>query len=149
MNEVTVVPLEWADEPLGTVEFPTKPLVLRHGIGSGLSADRREPGIVWALADRGPNLELHTAVDHYGWSPPASAKGNKDAKVMARLDMGPYLARLRVDESTIALEATLRLSCGGHPVSGLPLPDGDHHQCEPAFDIDQTLNAVDEERWPA
>jgi len=136
MSSVQVVPLQWSDDPIGQVDFPGKTLVLHHGIGSGLSRDRREPGVVWAIADRGPNLKREVAVDDYGWKAPDACKDQPDAKVMPRLDMGPYLAKLRVADDAIALEEIVRLTSGdGRPIPGCPVPDGPHHQCEPAYDL--------------
>ena len=137
MSSVKVAPLHWADDSIGEVEFPGKTLVLRHGIGSGLSRDRVDPQFVWAIADRGPNLKRKVAVKHYGWAAPEACKDQPDAKLMPRLDMGPYLARLRVAADEIALVAIVRLTDPeGQAVPGCPIPDGLHHQCEPAYDID-------------
>ena len=97
MDSVEVVPLRWRDDPIGEVDFPARKLVIRHGIGSGLSRDPAEDTIVWAIADRGPNLKLKTAVDDYGWQAPEASRGQNGTKMMPRLDLGPYLARLRID----------------------------------------------------
>ena len=137
MNSVRVVSLRWADDPIGEVEFPGKTLVLHHGIGSGLSRDRCAPNFAWAIADRGPNLKRKVAVDDYGWVAPAACDDQPDAKVMPRLEMGPYLAKLRIDEDQVALAEIVRLADGeGRAVPGCPIPDGLHHQCEPAYDFD-------------
>jgi hypothetical protein len=136
MDRVRVTELNWADEPLGTVEFPNKSLILRHGIGSGLAKDPDEPNIVWAVADRGPNLELETAVEEYGWRAPGSCADQPDAKIMPRLDMGPYIAKLRVAESAVELVETIRLHApAGEPTPGVPIPERGHAQCEPAYDL--------------
>ncbi|MBA2466373.1 MAG: esterase-like activity of phytase family protein [Sphingomonas sp.] len=137
MNAVEVISLRWGDDPIGEVEFPGKTLVIRHGIGSGLSRDRADPQFVWAMADRGPNLKRKTAVEHYGWVAPPESNDQPDAKVMPRLEMGPYLAKLRIDDDEVALVEILRLTDpDGRPVPGSPIPDGLHHQCEPAYDYD-------------
>ena len=141
MSSVKVVSLRWSDDPIGEVEFPGKKLVLHHGIGSGLSRDRSarddDPLYVWAIADRGPNLKRKVAVDDYGWVAPAACRDQPDAKVMPRLEMGPYLAKLRIDDDEVALVEIVRLADGeGRPVPGCPIPDGHHHQCEPAYDFD-------------
>ena len=126
MSNVEVVPLHWSDEPIGEVEFPGKTLVLHHGIGSGLSRARADPDFVWAIADRGPNLKLKTAVDDYGWQAPEASRGQDGGKMMPRLDLGPYLARLRIDEEEVVLTGTVRLADGrGTQIPGCPLPDGD------------------------
>src|SRR5687768_16630402 len=119
MSSVEVVPLRWSDDPIGEVEFPGKTLVLRHGIGSGLSRDRRasDSDYVWAVADRGPNLKRKVAVDDYGWTAPPECKDQPDAKVMPRIEMGPYLAKLRIDDDEVALVEIVRLSDpNGRPI---------------------------------
>ncbi len=137
MSPVKVEPLHWADDPIGEVHFPGKTLVLHHGIGSGLSRDRTDPAFVWAIADRGPNIKHKTAVEDYGWVAPPECKEQPDAKVMPRLEMGPYLAKLRIDNDEVELVEIVRLTDGeGRPVPGCPIPDGLHHQCEPAFDFE-------------
>jgi hypothetical protein len=137
MNAVQVVCLCWSDEPIGEVEFPGKTLVIRHGIGSGLSRDRVDPRFIWAIADRGLNLKRKTAVEEYGWVAPAGCEDQPDAKVMPRLEMGPYLAKLRIDDDEVELVEIVRLSDpDGRPVPGSPIPDGPHHQCEPAYSHD-------------
>ena len=137
MSSVQVTPLRWRDDPIGEVDFPGRKLVIRHGIGSGLARDPGEDGIVWAIADRGPNLKLKVAIDDYGWQRPESCRGEADAKLMPRLEMGPYLARLRIQSDDVELDRIVRLSdSGGRQVPGCPVPDGDDLQCEPAYDVD-------------
>jgi hypothetical protein len=137
MNSVEVVPLRWSDEPIGEVDFPGKRLVLHHGIGSGLSRDRTDSAFVWAIADRGPNIKHKTAVEEYGWTAPPECEEQPDAKVMPILQMGPYLAKLRIDDDEVVLAEIIRLTdAAGRPVPGCPIPDGPHHQCEPAFDME-------------
>ncbi|MBA3510491.1 esterase-like activity of phytase family protein [Sphingomonas sp.] len=137
MDLVEVVPLRWRDDPIAEVDFPGSKLVIRHGIGSGLSRDRSGGEFVWAIADRGPNLELRTAIDDYGWQAPESCRGEADAKLMPRLELGPYLARLRIHGEQVELDGIVRLTdARGTQIPGCPVPDGDHFQCEPAFDFD-------------
>lgn len=139
MQAVQVVPLEWRDEPIAEIEFPGKTLVVRHGIGSGLARDPDEPDAVWAIADRGPNLKVETAVEHYGWQAPEESRGQDDAKVMPRLDIGPYLAKLKLGSGAVEIAEIVRLSDhAGAPIPGCPVPDGDHLQCEPAYGFDGT-----------
>ena len=137
MDAVEIVPLRWRDDPIGEVDFPGKKLVIRHGIGSGLARDPHEQGVVWAIADRGPNLKVETAIDHYGWDAPEACRGQEDAKVMPNLEFGPYLAKLRIHDQEVELIATLRLmDAAGDTIPGCPVPDGDHLQCEPSYDFD-------------
>ncbi len=137
MDAVEIVPLRWRDDPIGEVEFPGKKLVIRHGIGSGLARDPCEDSVVWAIADRGPNLKVKTAIDDYGWDAPEACRGQDDAKVMPNLEFGPYLAKLRIRDREGELIDTGRLTdARGDAIPGCPLPDGDHLQCEPAYDFE-------------
>ena len=137
MDLVEVLPLRWRDDPIGEVDFPGRKLVIRHGIGSGLTRDPAGDGIVWAIADRGPNLELKIAIDDYGWQAPEGCRGEANAKLMPRLELGPYLARLRIDRERVELDGIVPLTdARGRQIPGCPLPEGDHLQCEPAYDFD-------------
>ncbi len=137
MDAVEIVPLRWRDDPIGEVDFPGKKLVIRHGIGSGLARDPREDSVVWAIADRGPNLKVRTAIDDYGWDAPEACRGQDDAKVMPNLEFGPYLAKLRIGDQEVELIDTVRLTdARGDAIPGCPVPDGDHLQCEPSYDFD-------------
>ena len=135
MASVTVEELDWAEQPLGEIEFPKERLNLAAGFGSGLATRPGAPSAgVWAIADRGPNLEVKTAVDEYGWVAPESCSDQPDAKVMPRLEFGPYLARLRITDGEVELDAVVRLvDRERRPIPGCPVPDGDHVQCEPAY----------------
>lgn len=137
MDPVEIVPLKWRDDPIGEIEFPGKKLVIRHGIGSGLARDPREEAVVWAIADRGPNLKVKIAIGDYGWDAPEACRGQDDAKVMPNLDFGPYLAKLRIRGEEVELIDTVRLAdAAGAPIPGCPLPEGDHLECEPTYDFD-------------
>src|SRR5687767_587626 len=136
MSRVEVVPLKWRDDPIGEVEFPGRKLVIRHGIGSGLARDPNEKDVVWAVAGRGTNLKVKTAIMDYGWGAPQRCRGRSDAKVMPRLDLGPYLAKLRIDRQEVELGAIVPLTDPrGKPIPGGPTPGGDHLLLEPAYDL--------------
>ena len=128
--------LSWSDPELGTIALPKRPMEIRAGFGSGLSIRHGdEPGRVWAVGDRGPNLKVKTAVELYGMDL-AHLKDLDNAKIMPRLDVGPALAELRVREDRVELVRTMRLLDGaGKPLSGLPIPGGVHSECEPALDL--------------
>jgi hypothetical protein len=134
---VQVQRLEWRDEELGSIDLPSRPLQVRSGFGSGLS---RPPGgdsaTIWAICDRGPNLKIKTLVKRYGMAALEKLGHLDGAKVMPRLDLGPALAELRVAEDRVELVRSLRVSDPqGAPVSGLPVPEGPHVECEPALDL--------------
>ncbi len=55
---------------------------------------------------------------------------------MPRLDVGPRIAQLRVVGDRVELLATLPIREDDAPVSGLPIPGGEHARREPVFDLD-------------
>lgn len=130
--------LDWADEPIGTIELPKAPLRMVMGFGSGLSRRRSDPpGVFWAVGDRGPNIKPKTLVEMYGLDAARFSNAHDGAKVMPRTDVGPTIAKLRVVGDRIELIETLRIAGpGGAPVSGLPNPSSAHAKCEPAFDLE-------------
>lgn len=134
----TVERLDWSDEPLGEIELPKRTMRFRSGFGSGLSRRSGDPpGIVWAAGDRGPNIKVKTAVELYGLDRLGTLCGEEGAKIMPRLDLGPAIARLRVEGGRVELVRSLRIvDSEGRPVSGLPVPGGPHTRHEPAFDLD-------------
>lgn len=129
--------LAWEDRDLGALELPRGRLAIRSGFGSGLSRRPGDPpGRVWAVCDRGPNIKLTPAVDRYGLEALAPHRDRDGAKLMPRLDLGPALAELQVEEDCVVLLRTLRLrTSAGKPLSGLPMP-GPHAVQEPAFGVD-------------
>lgn len=141
----TVEKLEWADEELGEIALPKGKMTIRSGFGSGLA--RRHgapPGEVWAIGDRGPNVKIKTLVERYGLEALARIGAGASAKVMPRLDLGPAIARLRLGERRVELVESFRISgSDGRPVSGLPIPEGEHARCEPALDLEGNALAPD------
>ncbi len=137
MTGWSVERLAWADEILGEIELPKRPMRFRSSFGSGLSRRAGDaPGTVWAVGDRGPNIKVRTAVKLYGLDRMERLAGEAGAKIMPRLDLGPALAELRVAAGRVELVRSLRIAdAEGRPVSGLPVPGGLHTRCEPAFDL--------------
>ena len=130
--------LRWNDVSLGEIGFPKEPLILAAGFGSGLATRAGEPSeFVWAICDRGPNIKVADALERYGWRPPPKFEHRRGAKLMPRPDIGPSIGLLRITEAEIQLKKTMRLHCGdGEPVSGLPVPESGHAECEPVLDLD-------------
>ena len=130
--------LAWSDPDLGSIPCPKRPMPIRASFGSGLAIRKGDPpGIVWGVGDRGPNLKVKTAVEHYGLEQLRGQLSADGAKVMPRLDLGPALAQLRVLEDRVELIRTLRLRThGGDPLPGVPTPAGEHAVCEPALTLD-------------
>lgn len=138
MPNVTVDEMEWAEQSLGEVCFPKCRLMLSAGFGSGLASRAAGGGAeLWAISDRGPNIKLSDAREWYGWEAPPGWRDAPGAKLMPRPDVGPALALLQVTGNTIQVRRTMRLhDRHGHPVSGLPVPDSGHAECEPVLDLD-------------
>jgi hypothetical protein len=134
---VTVQKLAWTDPPLGSIDLPKAPLVLRASFGSGLARRPGDPpGRIWAVGDRGPNIKVKDALKLYGAEALAGLADVSGAKIMPRTDVGPEIAELQVHEDRVELIRILRLTGpDGHPVSGLPIPGGAHVRSEPVFDL--------------
>ncbi|MDQ3246882.1 MAG: esterase-like activity of phytase family protein [Pseudomonadota bacterium] len=136
--KVAVRELEWSEHSLGEVPLPKELLKLSAGIGSGLVAVPGTAGAsVWAISDRGPNIKLKDAQERYGWNSPAEWREADGVKLMPRPDVGPMLALLEVGEKSVRLDRMIRLTDQQHqPISGLPIPDSGHAECEPALDLE-------------
>ena len=143
--------LEFADEPVRELCFPRKTMVVRQGLGSGLT--RGTDGRFWAVGDRGPNLKLKLAIETYGLD--ALREGaSKSAKMMPALEVGPSMAELRVDEGQLEdgwvedgrveiVRLIPLVGDDGKPLSGLPTPGSANGLREPALDSDGRLHAPD------
>ena len=133
----SVEELHWDEVPLGEVEFPKERLTLSAGFGSGLATRQGDPADrVWAICDRGPNIKLSDARDRYGWEAPPEFADRDGAKLMPRADIGPSLALLRVSDDAMELEKIVRLKTRLGEVTGLPIPESGHAECEPVLDLD-------------
>jgi hypothetical protein len=134
----SVARLTWSDEELGRIALPAREMKLLASFGSGLTRREQDPpGMIWAVGDRGPNLKIKTMVEDYGaeWLEPLGDESG--AKVMPRPDLGPRIAQLRVHGDCVEMVSSLRLvDQQGEPVSGLPVPGGEHALSEPALDLD-------------
>ena len=129
--------LHWDEVPLGEVDFPKERLSLSAGFGSGLATRQGDPpNRVWAICDRGPNIKLSDARELYGWEAPPEFADRDGAKLMPRPDIGPSLALLRIGDRTVAVEKIVRLKTRNGEVSGLPIPESGHAECEPVLDLD-------------
>lgn len=137
--------LAWRDTSLGVITLVNgRPMRLTLGVGSGLSQRAGDPkGTVWAIADRGPNLKVKTAIKRYGLEhlrPLAKVDG---AKIMPRPDIGPTICQLKLHGNTVKLVRRIPLrGMSGHAISGLPIPAG-AADVEPAFDLKGTALGPD------
>ena len=137
-HDFKVERLDWSDERLGSIALPKGRLSFTQSFGSGLSRRRADPpGCFWAAGDRGPNLKIGTLLSRYGAEHLAPLSDVAGAKVMPRLDIGPRIARLQVEEGAVRLVRSLPvLDKDGRPVSGLPMAASAHCESEPVFDLD-------------
>ena len=137
--------LGWRDTSLGVITLVNgRPMRLTLGVGSGLSQRAGDPkGTVWAIADRGPNLKIKTAIKRYSLEhlrPLAKVDG---AKIMPRPDIGPTICQLKLRGNTVKLVRRIPLrGMSGHAISGLPIPAGAAN-VEPAFDLKGTALGPD------
>lgn len=142
--KITVERIAWRDVSLGVLKLRNGGRMrLTLGVGSGLAQRRGDPsGTLWAIADRGPNLKVDTAVERYGLSHLAHLADLDGAKLMPRPDLGPTLCELKLEGKAIKLVRQLRLgSSNGRPLSGLPALAG--NAMEPAFDLEGNALGVD------
>lgn len=136
--------LTWRDISLGVITLKNgRRMRLTLGLGSGLSQRPNDPkGTVWAIADRGPNLKIKTAIQRYGLEhlrPLAKVDG---AKIMPRPDIGPVICELRLVGNTVRLARQIPLtSASGRAISGLPPSTAD--DVEPAFDLKGIALGID------
>jgi hypothetical protein len=135
---VDVTELEWTELDLGEIAFPRERLKISAGFGSGLTSRIKEgKREIWAISDRGPNLKIKDARRLYGWEPPAGWSDAEGAKLMPRTDVGPTLAQLEVTDAAVTVRQTIRLKDqNGRPISGLPVPETGHAECEPVLDLE-------------
>ena len=142
---VTVQKLAWTDPPLGSIDLPKAPLVLRASFGSGLTRRPGDPpGRIWAVGDRGPNIKVKDALNLYGAEELAPLADVSGAKIMPRTDVGPEIAELQLHEDRVELIRVIRLTGpDGTPVSGLPVPGSAYVRSEPVFDLQANPIAPD------
>lgn len=130
-----ITALEFDDEELARLAFPKDELRVWRGLGSGLCVDG--DGGLWAIGDRGPNLKVKLAVRRYGLDAVAGHGDRDGAKVMPCPAIGPAISALRLDGDRVTIARTLPLlDRDRRPISGLPVPGGDHMASEPALGVD-------------
>lgn len=137
MKLVAADRLAYSDPPAGTIDLPCGPLAIHWSFGSGLARAPGEENIVWGVGDRGPNLKVETMVERYGAAHLADLAELEGAKIMPRLDLGPALAKLRVEDGRVEMLDSFPLTgADGAPLCGLPIPEHGPYRCEPVFDLD-------------
>lgn len=133
MNHVTITSLDYDDQLLTELDLPGGSMRVLRGIGSGLS--RGADGRLWAVGDRGPNLNVEAALERFGPDGLDRLALGPGAKVMPCVDIGPAISELRLSGGRVDIVGTIPLRTpGGATFSGLPVPGGDHCKVEPAVD---------------
>jgi hypothetical protein len=128
--------LAWRDRLVREIALPKAVLKVTLGLGSGLSRRQNDPpGRLWAIGDRGPNLKMGAAVEHYGLTALAPLADQPGAKVLPAPDCGPTLCELEVGAHSVGLIREMPLTCQGRPISGLPPGGIAEAVVEPAYDI--------------
>ena len=132
--------LTWTDIPLASPPVPRGEMVLHRSLTSGLCRRAGDPpGVFWGVGDRGPNLGPGDAAELYGLSHLAPLAALDGAKIMPLPEVGPALARFRLEGDVVLLEAVMPLHCpDGTPLSGLPPPRIAGAETEPMFGLDGT-----------
>jgi hypothetical protein len=130
--------LAWTDVALESVPTPKGEMALHRSLTSGLCHRAGDPaGTFWGVGDRGPNIKPKDAVSRYGLDHLAPLAALEGAKVMPTPEVGPALARFRLVGERVELEAVSPLhAADGTPLNGLPPPEFEGAETEPAFALD-------------
>ncbi|MEY4952030.1 MAG: hypothetical protein RL299_454 [Pseudomonadota bacterium] len=130
--------LAWTDLALESVSTPKGEMALHRSLTSGLCRRAGDPaGTFWGVGDRGPNIKPKDAVSRYGLDHLAPLAALEGAKVMPTPAVGPALARFRLVGERVELEAVMPLhSSDGMALNGLPPPELEGAETEPAFALD-------------
>jgi hypothetical protein len=133
--------LHYSDEELAALELPGGCLRITRGLGSGLSRNPLDdPGLLWSVGDRGPNLKVPRAVDHYGLKHLEPFRNMDGVKILPFPDIGPAISQLRISGDRVELLRTIPIrGRSGQPISGRPPLYGRAEETEPALAVDGTL----------
>ncbi|MFG1421055.1 esterase-like activity of phytase family protein [Roseixanthobacter liquoris] len=122
--------------PLGRVDIPHgKTLNLNVGLGSGLFRAASDPeGVIWAITDRGPNIDCKKPKDITGLGTQAICRGDKKGKIFPLPAFTPTIYKLRIgtDGKVEVLETLPLKGRSGKAITGLP---NDLKSTEAAFSI--------------
>lgn len=130
--------LEWHDPPLAELDLPSGRMALTRSLTSGLVARSGDPpGVFWGIGDRGPNIKPAQAIERYGLTSLAPLADIDGVKIMPLPDAGPSLARFRMTDNAISLDAVIPLRTpDGTLLDGLPPAADFGAECEPVFALD-------------
>ncbi|MEQ1498556.1 MAG: esterase-like activity of phytase family protein [Novosphingobium sp.] len=137
---LTVRRLNWTDIALGSPAVPKGTMALHRSLTSGLCRRASDPpGTFWGVGDRGPNIKPKDAAARYGLDDLAPLARLEGAKIMPMPGIGPALARFRLVDDRIEVEAVLPLRTpAGVLLDGLPPPAIAGAETEPMFALDGT-----------
>lgn len=115
-------------------------MALHRSLTSGLCRRAGDPaGTFWGVGDRGPNIKPKDAAARYGLNHLAPLAALEGAKAMPVPEVGPALARFRLEGDRVLLEAVMPLTCpDGTQLDGLPPPEFPGAETEPAYALDGT-----------
>jgi hypothetical protein len=122
---VRVERLSWTDVEIAEIPLPNGVTVkVTLGVGSGLHRNpHHRSGIVWGVADRGPNLLVDQAVEYLALTELAHLLEIDGAKIQLEPDSGPAIVELRVDGTSVAAVRVLPLRLpDGSGATGRPNP---------------------------
>ena len=133
-----LVRLDWTDPHMPGPMVPGGMMRLTRSLTSGLTRRASDaPRVFWGVGDRGPNIKPGDAVERYGLDALRPLIGLDGARVMPLPETGPALARFRLTENEIVLEAVFPLrAADGTTLTGIPPAPLPGMETEPAFTID-------------
>jgi hypothetical protein len=138
----TVTEIKAPDLPLSAVTYPGgKTLNLNLGIGSAAWRDPEDPaGVIWAITDRGPNLDCIGIDKLTGISIDKLCAGDETAKNFTLPDFTITIAKIEIgaDNTAKLLETIPLKGKSGKPVSGLPFTSP-NFKLEAAYDVNGKL----------
>ncbi|MEP9366316.1 esterase-like activity of phytase family protein [Xanthobacter sp. VNH20] len=122
--------------PLARVDIPHgKTLDLNVGLGSGVFRAASDPeGVIWAITDRGPNIDCKKPKDITGRGTKEICQGDKNGKIFPLPAFIPTLYKLRIgaDGKVEVLETLPLKGRSGKAITGLP---NDLESTEAAFSV--------------
>jgi hypothetical protein len=129
--------LSWSDAYLVDIRLPKGVMRLTRSLASGLCRSLKDDaGTFWGVGDRGPNVKPQSVADQYGSEHLRTLSKLDGAKIMPLPTSGPAIARFRISDKRILLEAVIELTdADGDAITGLPVPSGPHSECEPVYDL--------------
>lgn len=143
---VTVTKIKAPELPLVSVTYPGgKTLNLNLGIGSAAWRDPKDPpGVIWAITDRGPNLDCAGIEELTGLDIGKLCAGDDKAKNFPLPAFTPSIVKLEIGAGDTAklLETIPLKGKSGKPLTGLPFTSA-NLKLKAAYDSNGELLAGD------